>query len=145
MSLYKISRRSEVFIEGKARFTLFQREIEFDVDGDNEAYLARCVDYLNNLPADLVERLCLRSISYCTAFSNRVGRPSIRFNNSLDVIEHITPRVLMIPECSNCTDRVIDLELDCTWDIEHGMEWVIREQEILYVGPFGEYTDRIDC
>jgi hypothetical protein len=33
------------------------------------------------------------------------------------------------------------MALDCEWEIEHGMECVIRDDEVLYVSRFGGVSD----
>jgi len=30
----------------------------------------------------------------------------------------------------------VHLELKCSWEVEHGMEWLIRNDKVQYVGAF---------
>lgn len=43
---------------------------------------------------------------------------------------------LIVPDPEQGDEAVIHLSLNCEWDREHGMEWIVRGGEVLYVGPF---------
>ena len=52
------------------------------------------------------------------------------------VLERIEPGELIVPDPEQGDEAVIHLSLNCEWDREHGMEWIVRGGEVLYVGPF---------
>lgn len=51
------------------------------------------------------------------------------------VLEYVNP-ILLIIEKPEGEGIVLHLELNCDWEEEHGMEWLIRDDEVLYVGSF---------
>jgi hypothetical protein len=51
-------------------------------------------------------------------------------------LKHIFPSLLIVPFSNGLNEPVIHLELNCTWEEEHGMEWIIRGNKVLYVGSF---------
>lgn len=42
----------------------------------------------------------------------------------------------MVPACEADSEPVLHMEMNCDWEEEHGMEWIVRGDEILYVGQF---------
>ena len=121
---------------GKTQFALFNKEIEVIMEGGSIDYAERCTTYLNELNETVIQDLCLASIRYCHAIQKVFGTALQIFQSSKDVLTHIYPRVLIIPEVVDNTEPIIHLELNCSWEVEHGMEWVIRKDKVLYVGAF---------
>lgn len=118
-------------LQGECFFTLFDCYIEFYADDDADlSYATSCVERLNHLDAQIVDELCLASIRYHNA-----SEP-VAFDNPRDVLKLISPCALMVPNPENGSEPVIHLELNCSWEAEHGMEWLIRGNEVLYVGHF---------
>ena len=55
-----------------------------------------------------------------------------------DVWPFFYPMSVTIPDCVNGDNTYVDVEFDCEWEFEHGMEWVIRNgRDVLYVGGWG--------
>ena len=150
MKLIKNVVDSNSSLEGEVFFGLFDRYISFFSDGNEGKvdleYVNQCAVYLNSLSEDLIDRLCQGSIMYCNTFLDDIGEEAKQFANYRDVLPLITPLGLSIPE-KNRNEPVIHLELDCEWEPEHGMEWIVREDRILYIGsydgedPWGEFAD----
>lgn len=123
--------------EGKVWFNQFQQYIQFSVDDSAELdYVKTCAEYLNNLPEHTIKSLCDASIRYCNDFLSKVGKASKVFNSYKDVLPLISPSILIIPDPEYGDEPVIWMSLKCDWEVEHGMEWVIRKDEVLYVGGF---------
>ena len=136
--------------EGKVHFNLFNKEIDFVVeDNDSIEYAKKCVKYLNKIEKEIVIKLCNASIRYYNYVLKQLGNTVKFFESPMDVLTQIDPVLLIIPALEDNSDPIIHLELNCDWEAEHGMEWIIREGNILYVGPFsGEdplefFTDEI--
>lgn len=57
----------------------------------------------------------------------------------------ISSLALSIPLESRPNVPVVNLEFDCEWEREHGIQWLVRDGTILFVGaacegkPWGEY------
>ena len=64
-----------------------------------------------------------------------LNEPKIDFPSG--VWPHVRPSVVIIPEYENGDNTYVQIELNCDWEVEHGMEWDIRNaKDVLYVGPF---------
>lgn len=125
-------------LEGKVYFGLFNKTIDVLMDEDIDLdYANLCAEALNSMDEETIDNLCRYSINYCIDFCNDVGdEEAAEFNLIRDVLDHISPSVLIIDKPKEKNNIVIHLELNCDWEIEHGLEWTIKNGEILYVGAF---------
>lgn len=123
--------------EGEVFFGLFDRSIRFMVEGSADlAYVKKCAAYLNGLTPEVIAELCLASIRYCNDFLSLVGEPEKSFARPADVLLLIDPVTLLVPEPEDGDEPVVHLELNCEWEEEHGLEWLVRNNRVLYVGAF---------
>ncbi|PZD96727.1 hypothetical protein DNH61_05885 [Paenibacillus sambharensis] len=136
-------------LEGEFYCKLFAREVRFMAEqGAGTDYIEQCVSYLNSLREDVVEALCEASIRYCNEFLDDIGEEMIQFTKPADVLKLVDPNILIVPDPEGRTEPVVHMELDCEWEIEHGMEWVVRGDQVLYVGsfnsenPWGDYAEK---
>jgi hypothetical protein len=132
--------------EGEVYFGLFEKYINlFNWDGASDAYALTCAQYLNNLDDALIDHLCEASVRYCNDFLDDIGEEPKQFAKPRDVLSLIYPNSLSISNPEGRKNPVIHLELNCAWEEEHGMEWIIRRNKVLYVGayiggdPWGEF------
>ena len=122
--------------EGKVLFSMFEMDIyiqsfeEVDIK-----YAEKCAAALNGLNERIINLLCEYSVHYCRDFCESVGEDCPEITNTKDILKYIQPLGLTISSPKD-NDVVLDLELNCTWEGEHGMEWLIKGNEILYVGSF---------
>lgn len=129
-------RKTHFGIEGEMDCKLFNQQIGVMADEEvNEEYISKCADYLNNLPEELIDHLCDASIEYCKEFCEDVGEGIPEINSKRDILKYIQPRSLII-EAPIGEQIVFHMELDCDWEIEHGLEWTINNGRVLYVGSF---------
>ncbi len=136
MELIKNIEKGEFGIEGEVFFRKFDKYIALSIEDDNIKFAQECAEYLNSLTEDVVETLCEASIRYCNSFLDAIGEPTKSFEKASDVLGLIYPSVLLVPYPENENEPVIHMELNCAWEPEHGMEWVIRGNKVLYVGAF---------
>ncbi|MBI1891272.1 MAG: hypothetical protein HYS18_11530 [Burkholderiales bacterium] len=136
-------------LQGQVYCRLFDRYIDFSVeDTATIEYVERCATYLNALSDELIDRLCRACIRYCNSFLEQIGEPEKKFGEPRDVLKLIAPASLIVPNIEDLDEPVVHMELNCEWEIEHGMEWIIRDNRVLYVGafngedPWGEYLDK---
>ena len=148
MKLIKNIKDGEFGKEAEVYFSLYERYISMIDEGDDINYVQLCVENLNNLSESLIISLCEASIRYCNDFLDAVGEETKDFNDVKEVLEMIYPSMLVVPEQEYQNEPVIHLELNCDWEEEHGMEWIIRNNQLLYVGafngedPWGDYTQK---
>jgi len=133
--------------DGIVRLTLFDKDVDVHIeDGGSVAYAQKCADYLNSIPAAVIDDLCAASIRYCNMFRDDIGEPPLTFTCNMDVLRIVCPSVLIVPVSDDDSDPVVHMELNCDWEEEHGMEWIIRGDKVLYVGgfngqnPLGNFT-----
>ncbi|TVV43150.1 hypothetical protein [Thalassolituus sp. C2-1] len=123
--------------EGEVWFGLFDKYISFAIeDSADIEYATKCAEYLNNLSEEIIRNICEASIRYCNSFLDAICEPTIEFNNYKDVLPKIYPSTLLIPDPENGDEPIVHMELNCEWEPEHGMEWIVRGKEVLYVGAF---------
>jgi hypothetical protein len=136
----------ESYKEGVAFFRLFQTDINvFIDDGVDLAYAEKCVDAMNALSSETIENLCNSSIRYCEWIIENSedvyedGDEIIIIPENIksrDILEFIKPSVMIIYQPLDHSIAAFSMELNCDWEPEHGMEWVIKDEKILYVGSF---------
>ena len=124
-------------LEGDVWFGLFNKYIAFAIDDLADIkYAESCAVFLNSFDENLVQEICEASIKYCNSFLDAIGEAPIVFKNYKDVLPLIYPSCLLIPDPQDGNEPIVHMELNCEWEEEHGMEWVIKDNSVLYVGAF---------
>jgi len=118
-------------------FPLFNKVIRVAIDeGGNIEFAQRCADFLNSMSNKLIQELCEASIRYCNYHLEWIGQTRREFTKSTDVLQTICPNVLIVPFLPASADPVIHVESNCDWEEEHGLEWIVRNKDVLYIGPW---------
>ncbi|MCT4509687.1 MAG: hypothetical protein N4A48_13195 [Tepidibacter sp.] len=129
--------KTDYGLEGKVEFKLFNTTIDVLMDEEIDLEYANfCAKELNNLDDEIINKLCEFSIIYCNDFCDDIGEEPPKFNTIKDVLKYIRPNCLIINIPKDDSKPVVHLELNCDWEIEHGLEWTINDGKILYVGSF---------
>ena len=137
MNHIKNLRETQYGTEGEVFFSLFDKFIGLTIaEGATPQFAEQCALLLNNLTDNNIGHLCRASELYCNDFLSKVGEPELEFENSRSVLTSIYPAVLLVPEPDEKATPVVRMELNCEWEDEHGMEWVIRNDRVYYVGAF---------
>jgi hypothetical protein len=149
MELVRNIKTGSYGLEGEIFFILFDKYIEFLAnDPSNLNYVETCANYLNSLSPAVIDSLCQASIRYCNDFLSMIGEEEKVFGNPREVLSLINPSILSVPVQPESNEAVVHLELNCEWEEEHGMEWLVRGDKVLYVGAFngedvwGNFTDK---
>lgn len=124
--------------EGEVYFSLFDKYITIFIPSDvSVEYAKACASYLNSLDEQVIDRLCEASIRYCNDFLDSLGEELRQFDRVKDVLSSIDPISLDISKPPDGQrEPAIHLELNCLWEEEHGMEWIVKGDRVFYVGPF---------
>lgn len=124
--------------EGEAHFPLFHKDISIFIPSDvSLEYAETCASYLNSLDEKVIDRLCEASIRYCNDCLDCLGERLRQFERVKDILSEIEPILLDISKPPDGErEPAIHLELNCSWEEEHGMEWIVRSDRVLYVGSF---------
>jgi len=132
-------------LEGEAYFHLFERWVGvFARTGADREYCLLCVQYLNSLSEAIIDELCEGSIRYCNEFLYAIGKEQSVFSDKRDILSLCQPRTIIVPTPKNSTEPVAHLEFSCEWEEEHGMEWLVRGDRVLYVGPFEDADEWVE-
>lgn len=109
---------------------------------DQIPYARRCLEYLDNMPVDVQDRLCRYLVRYYKDFEEFLFEDQKAELGDVDestVLNFIRIRSVIVDD--NCRQDRIEFHTEgsCKWEIEHGLEVTISDDKILYVGGYEEY------
>ena len=137
MELLKNIKATDEEIEGEVFFSLFDKYIGFFTERTvGLDYVKRCAECLNSMNEEVIEDLCSASIRYCNEVLKLNDEQSMKFENPQDILKLIYPARLIVPYPENDYEPIIHLELNCEWEKEHGLEWIVRDNKVLYVSSY---------
>lgn len=145
MSIIKDIREGEYFYEGEVFCKLFGTEIEvvIDLKSADFEYAEKCAVALNNMSEEIIDKLCEYSVLYCEDFCDQIGAEPPIIESARDILRYVHPGSLSV-DIPQDESIVIHLDLNCDWDEEHGLEWLVKDDKILHVGAFSDepaYTE----
>lgn len=124
-------------MEGEVFFTLFNKYIKFVADDLADlGYIEKCASSLVELDSEVIDTLCQSSLRYRNDCLQLVNERAQSLSDVREVLHLITPLTLLIPKPYKADEPVIHLELKCDWEAARGMEWLLRGDQVLYVGAF---------
>lgn len=137
-------------MEGNVRWELFDEELEVIInEGTDIEYAEKCAEALNALSEKTVQLIYEAAKQYCLYFMELVGTDGDEFDDmGIKVTEgtpaealksEIYPATLIVdaPEDESEDERIgIHLECNCSWEQEHGMEIIIIDGKLVYLGAF---------
>ena len=128
----------EIFIENysKVFFSLFNCYIPIIDESEERGCVENSGTALNNLPQETVSSLCNSTIKYCHAIEKALNKPLSKFNDSSDILKMLSPSALIVPWPENENDTLISIEFNCEFEEEHGLQWLLLNSRLTYVGPF---------
>ena len=89
---------------------------------------------------DLLTELEAASFRYYRDFSEYVGLEEPVIASPEAVWEHIEPLGAIFIASAESEHAYVSVEFNCTWEEEHGMEWVVRDDQTpIWVGPYEGY------
>lgn len=137
MSIIKDIKRAENFYEGKVFYNLFGIEIDvvIDLESADFEYAEKCARALNNMSEEVIGKLCEYSVLYCEDYCDEIEEEPPTIESERDILHYIHPESLTV-DIPQDERIVIHLALNCDWNEEHGLEWLVKDDEILHVGPF---------
>ena len=140
-------------LEGEIYFAEFDKTIQLYLFSQTEAtdYNKKCIRTFFKWSDDLFEKLKKASFDYYQDFVEWVDADDIPKVESSDKVFFYCYPTTMIFDYSEKypNDTFITVELNCDWEIEHGMQWTVKNNnEIIFVGPFEgvsiDYADKIE-
>lgn len=135
---------NEYGVEGELYLPLWKKTVNVSISSKEKIpYAEKCADYITNLDNSIVARLARYSYRYFKEFEVNIDDEDLempRDTSEEEILNYIYPGVLIIEE--ECRDEIIEfhMECECAWEIEHGLEFTISDNKILYVGAFDDIS-----
>lgn len=134
-------------IEGTVCSELFGEDITIRSRYCSEQYVKKCAEFFVEMPETLKEKLLRATAAFALDYVEQYGLddPDIEWDFTeesplTDILKYIFPVVINVPRSKDITEEdappCFDMELSCVWELEHGLEWVVRGEDALYVGAF---------
>lgn len=139
--------KTDTYIEGKAYCRLWDTLIDVDLYGDvSIEYAEKCVKAMNSMPDELIDAICQTAKNYCLEFLDAIGGAE---ENDIELtipVDEGTPALEML-KCFDIGTLAVETPKDpsrigyqlsgnCDWEQEHGIEIVILDGKLLYLGEF---------
>ncbi len=138
--------------DAECDFKLFNTKVDVFIDMEelDIDYVNKCVENLNSLIDELIDKLCEYTIRYCEDCRCFFEDEEIDIPENIkgrDILNYVSPVTIGIEEPDDKNSIGYVLEFNVLWEEEHGMEWVIRDNQILYVSQFdgtGAFDEEYD-
>ena len=150
ISDWKLIKESDKFHyrEGTVYCKLWDKDIKvclFD-DDVTEEYAEKCAEAMNNMPEELVDAICRAAKRYCIEFLDDIGGAELNeIDLTIQVDENTPPREIL--KCIQPNSLAVDapgdpsrigyqLDCNCDWEEEHGMEIDILDDKLVFLSEF---------
>lgn len=145
----------ESYIEGRVYCKLSDTEIDVDLYGDVPIeYAEKCAEAMNSMSEELVDAICCAAKKYCLEYLDAVGGAELNEINLAIPVNENTPPLEML-KCFDIGTLIIDVPKDpsrtgyqlsgnCDWEEEHGIEIVILDDRLVYLGEFTDESPWTD-
>jgi hypothetical protein len=120
---------------------LFEKEVPMD-------YVGKQVEYLQALDEKVVQKMCYFADLFrkeeMENYPNKDYPEGMdKINNPLELLDYFAITYLnieMYPNESVKEVRVLNLSGSCDWDEENGIQWLIKEDEVVYTGAYDDVS-----
>ena len=134
---------------GKTHLALFDTDIEVMFDEEVPIdYVETCIEHFNSLSSKMIQDLSNRLLKYCQFMQEEWQAMSIyeelaasiqeqlpQVLNTQNILQYVSPNMLVVEKPKD-NIPAYSLDCNCVWEPEHGAEIIIKDNEVLYVGPF---------
>ncbi len=117
-------------------------DLRFDKDIPME-YVEKTAEKLNTVTEEIMNTLFERSVIYCR--SKLDMQPSLKrrikldkFSKPSDIMKYMEIDGLIVNLPEDMSQVAINLEGSCDWEEEDGIQWLIRDDAVVYVGPWAD-------
>ncbi|WP_458457900.1 DUF6985 domain-containing protein [Pseudobutyrivibrio sp.] len=139
---YQIISTEDGLVEAKIKSLKWGEDFSLMSDVvDRLPYAQKCLDYLDNLPQDVEDRLRKYIVRYYKDFEQYLDEDELTEMGVVDettVFDHIHIKSVIVDDDSRPDIVEFHVEGNCDWEPEHGLEFTISDGKILYVGPFDD-------
>lgn len=139
-----------LFVVGTFHSSLFGTQMKINIDPEvSREYAQRCVDHFNSLSESQINEFCRMAIAYCNFMREAWGDFSEIYGDIVDDIDRNIPKDISGRDIMRFISRMemyiveppeqdvpaYSISGDCIWEPEHQLDWIIRGERTLYVGP----------
>jgi len=155
MSLIKdIKDDEKYFLYGKVYCPLFEKDIKIAIEKEaGIAYAEKCVEHQVHLDEKLINKICERVSAYHQfmldewneEFVQEINEKVPKDVSGREILKYITnPELIIYQPKEGCKGIGYTIAGNCEWEPEHGIDIIIRDDALLYVGPsecLGSWAD----
>ncbi|KAG4105967.1 hypothetical protein H8356DRAFT_1630259 [Neocallimastix lanati (nom. inval.)] len=136
-----IKEQDEFFTEGKVYCPMFGKDIMVVFENEVEIkYVEKCANHLAHISDDMVDKICDRISAYHQFMLSQWNDEYVKEINELippnvtgrDILNYIIEPKLVVYQPKDGIGYTI--EGQCDWEPEHGIEIIIKDDKLLYVG-----------
>ena len=144
MSIIDIKRDEYIGMVGMAKLDNWDCDSKVAFSEGRLEYAEKCVKYIQEMDSTMMQRLLKYAHRYYKDMVNELGDDFSEIMDMDDdvsednIINYICPSMIIIED--NCREDRIEfhVECGCDWEPEHGLEFTISDNKILYVGGFDD-------
>lgn len=134
-------------MEGEIYFKYLKKDISilFEKEVPME-YVIKNIEYLNNLDEKVIVSLCEYSKKFCQYMME--DYPDVDYpiglnqvNDPLKIMGFMGILKLKVDMYRDDSIRVLNLSGWCAWDEDNGIQWLIKEDKVVYVGSWDKWRD----
>lgn len=131
---------------GFAHLSVFNSDVEVIIEEDvSLEYAEKCIKHVNSLKPEtiafLIERLNKYYNFMLDAWSEiddsiveNIKTKMSNMNRVSDILQHVKPTTFVVTTPKG-SETAYSLECECVWESEHGVDIIIKGNQLLYVGP----------
>ncbi len=117
-------------------------DLRFD-KGIPMEYVEKTAEKLNDISEETMEQLFNFSIKYCRWNLEEWKHLKRKIRLDLikkpsDIMKHMSIEGLIVNLPEDMSQIGINLEGSCDWEEEDGIQWLIRDDTVVYVGPWAD-------
>jgi len=142
--------KTDIGREGTVWCEPFQKEIEIFLPDDEVTikYAEKCIDAMNHMSSEMLRVICKAAKAYCLKFMYEIDDtlddemtvPIREDTPEKEILKCFSPTCLIIETPDDISRIGYQLECDCDWEIEHGMEIDILDDKVVYLSAFDGYS-----
>jgi len=147
MIIKNIAKDNKYFDKGTMYCPMFGKEIEVSIENETEVgfdltpYAEKCAAHLTNLSDEFIDKICERVSAYHQYMLEEWNEEFVKEINEKvpptvsgrAILDYITEPRLVV-ECAKGDGIGYSINGYCEWEPEHGIEIIILDDKLLYVG-----------
>ncbi|ORX77205.1 hypothetical protein BCR32DRAFT_329017 [Anaeromyces robustus] len=144
-------KKNDCFYEGILYCPMFGKDIKISYEETvDKSYAEKCAEHLTNLNDDFIDKICKRISDYhqfmlkewCDEFVKEINEKVPVDISGRDILNYVkNPTLNIFPPKEGIGYSIEGL---CEWEPEHGIDIIIRDDRLLYVGQaecLGSWAD----